>query len=137
MNGIRTHKSRGLTLLEVLVVIAILSGSFAASLTFAERALMGNARAQRLAKATVLAQNELEYWRAQPPAARASLSEGQQAFANPLTTSPANAATTSVLSVRRIEAGIVELTARVELPVRPNSDAVASLTAWIPVEAAQ
>ena len=98
--------TRGLALLELLVVIAIAGGAFAASLTFAAKAMHVNARAHSVAKATVLAQNELEFWTAQTAERVRGLQEGQQKFANPAAALPENAADATTLTVRRVEPGV-------------------------------
>jgi prepilin-type N-terminal cleavage/methylation domain-containing protein len=125
------HRCRGLTLLELLVVLSIMAISICAALELATGALRSSARAQRIVKTAVLAQNEIEYWRAQGGAKLLALGEGDHAFQNPFAAQPDNKADETTLTVRKIEDGIVEATAVASLGVEPQKPAMASITTWL------
>ena len=121
----------GLSLLELLVVVAIAGSTFAASLAFASKAMHVSARAQSVAKATVLARNELDFWKAQSAEKLLALKEGEQPFGNPAAALPENAVDRSTLRVRRVEPGIVELTATVGMAGESNYPLNVKLTEWL------
>ena len=123
--------ARGLTLLEILVVIAIAGGAFAGSLAFASKAMHLSARAQQTAKATVLAQNELEYWKAQDPARIRALADGLHPFANPAAVLRENQVQSANIKVRRVEAGIIEIAATVGMAAELSNPLNITLTAWL------
>ncbi|MCX7963989.1 MAG: hypothetical protein N2644_05855 [Candidatus Sumerlaea chitinivorans] len=104
------HRSRAITLLELIVVAAIVSAGFLAFLTIGERALMGTRVSQERLRLNVLAQNELEWWKVASPERLATLTEGEHPFANPTAASLASNEQT-VLRVRRREHGMLELSA--------------------------
>ena len=107
---------RGIALYELLISIGVIAILFGGSVSLSTQALHVSARAQRVAKATVLAQNELEYWSSLPAEKVAALAEGTRPFQNPVASVPGNEAAKSSLAVRKVEEGIMELTATVEMP---------------------
>ncbi len=123
---------RGLALLELLVVCAILGTSLGAGIYLATQGLLLNARAMRLDRATVLAQNELAWWESQGAAAARALGPGIHRFQNPVATAPENAGAVTRLEVREVEPGITEVAAAVELPSpQPNHPLRVRMVTWL------
>jgi prepilin-type N-terminal cleavage/methylation domain-containing protein len=126
---------RGLTLLELLVVCAILAASVGASLYLATQGIVASVRAQRIAKATILAENELAYWRAMGGRAALALGGGEHRFTNPVAAAPENAGSRTRIEAREIEPGIVEIAATAALnPASPNHPIEVRLVTWVPTE---
>lgn len=128
---------RGLTLLELLIVIAIITISLGGAVGLATRGIQDSARAQRLLKTTVLAQNELEYWSDKGGARLLELGEGEHPFQNPAASLPYNAGVGSRIIVKRIDADLVSVTAETTMPVGPNLAASSKLTTWLAVGGAK
>ena len=124
-------KRRGMTLLEVLIVISIVTISIGSLSGLATLSMTAGVRAQRIHKATVLAQNELEYWRARGGAGALALGAGTHPLANPLAGKDDNRAATGTLEVRRIDDRLVEVTAHVALLDRPGNPVNVSLATWL------
>ena len=122
---------RGIALYELLISVAIISILFGGSVSLSTQALHVSARAQRVAKATVLAQNELEYWKSLPAEQVAALTEGVHPFANPVAGAPGNEAKKTTLAVRKLEDGIFELAATVEMPPAGNREIGVTVSTYI------
>ena len=134
----RQTPRRGFTLLELLIVCGILVFSVGASVMLAGDSRGLVMRAQRMDKARVLAQNEIDYWRAEGGHAAVALGEGDHAFANPLASEFGNRPEASTVTVSLVEPGIVQVTASVAMPrARPTVPIVSTLTTWLPAGGAR
>jgi len=74
---------RGLTLLELLVVTAVVAVTITGFVYLGERSMISAARNREFVKCLIAAENELEWRAAQPPALLADLPSGTQPFSNP------------------------------------------------------
>jgi hypothetical protein len=140
MTGTTIHRTRvrtrGIALYEVLIAVAIVGTSLISVMTIADNAMIMSARSQRLARASVLAQNELAWWRAAGGDKLLALGEGEHPFAN--AAAAANGAKTATIVVRKVEAGIVELVARVAVESgRAGVPCEVALTTWLPTGGGQ
>ena len=130
-----TQRCRGLTLLELLLVMGVLLISISCALELTVTTLRSSARSQRIMRASVLAQNELEYWRAQGGAKLLALGEGTHPFQNPVATRTDNQTDAATVTVRRIDDTIVEATAVVSAFVGDEKPADVSISTYLPAGA--
>jgi len=83
MDAICTLHKRGVTLLELLVVVAITQVLLIAFLDIADRSVQAGAWSSDALRCLTLAENELEWWSSASDAQRARLVAGQHPFRNP------------------------------------------------------
>jgi Tfp pilus assembly protein PilV len=130
-------RRRGIALYELLISVAIIAILFGGSVSLSTQALHLSARAQRIAKATILAQNELEYWSSQPVEKIAALSEGTRPFQNPVASVPGNEVLKSSLAVTKVEDGMLELAATVEMPPAAGREIAVTVSTYLPTGGAK
>jgi type II secretory pathway pseudopilin PulG len=133
MPALRTaRRPAGLTLLELLVVCGILSASIGAGIFLATQGIAASVRAQRIAKATILARNEIAYWQAVGGSRALALGPGDHRFANPVAAAPENAGARTRIEVREVEPGIVEVAATASMnPTSPHQPIQVRLVTWV------
>lgn len=120
-----------MTLLEVLFAIAIIGGSFVAALQLSTQALHITKRAAGMTRATVLAQNELEFWKNAGGAKLLALGAGEHAFQNPTASEINGDQWKATLSVTPREDGLVQAEATIAYPGEPHHPGQMSLKTWL------
>lgn len=130
-----SNSRRALALLELLVAVAILGVSIGGLVMLSVVGLRTSARAQRIEKATILCQNELEYWRV--IGSTAKLRDGRHPFANPTAALPENRGGQTWLEAKHRKDSLVELKAVAMLGVDPLHPAKVELVTLLPAGGAR
>ncbi len=104
---------RGLTLLEMLVVVSVTALSFLGYLAVVEKSMQATEWSREALSGLVWAENELEWWSAAPKTQRQQLTPGNHPFANP-TAHQIVSPWSAVLTVEPLEGDLVRVQARVK-----------------------